>query len=61
MSDAIYIDTGKPKASSEILYMILLLFNMLNNYHKDEFTDEEFKTLSTTYTELAKMYNERVK
>ena len=62
MSNAIYIDTGiKPKASSEILYLILLQMNMLNNYHREELTDEEYKTLQTTYTELAKMYNERTK
>lgn len=61
MSNVIYFDTGiKPKASQEMLYIILLQMNMISDYHKDEFTEEEWKILSSAYTELAKLYNERI-
>ena len=61
MSDTIYFDTGiKPKESQDMLYVILLQMTMLNDYHKDEFTEKEWKILSSAYTELAKLYNERM-
>ena len=56
MSDKIYFCMGKPSASTEILYCILFQFNMLNQYHKEEFTEEEYKILCSTYHELAKLY-----
>lgn len=58
--DVIYFDTGKPKASTELLYLIVFTINMINNYHRDEFTDEEYESLSHIYTDIAKLYNGRM-
>lgn len=61
MNNTIYIETGiKPKVSQELLYFCLLQLNHIGEHHKDEFTKEEWKVLSSSYTELAKLYNERL-
>ena len=58
--DVIYFDAGKPRASTELLYLIVFTINMINNYHRDEFTDEEYESLSHIYTDIAKLYNGRM-
>ena len=58
--DVIYFDAGKPRASTELLYLIAFTINMINNYHRDEFTDEEYESLSHIYTDIAKLYNGRM-
>ena len=55
--DSIYFCMGKPVLSTEILYCILLQFNMLNRYYKEEFTEAEYNVLCNAYHELSKLYN----